>query len=37
MLIAPLTLITLIVIAFMLGMITAFIMMVNALAKMKSK
>ncbi len=31
------TLFTVVVVAFMLGMLVAFIMMLNALAKMKSK
>ena len=31
------TLFTIVIVAFMLGMLVAFIMMLNALAKMKSK
>ncbi len=37
MVISLTALITITIIAFMLGMITAFVMMVNAIARMKSK
>jgi hypothetical protein len=37
MVISLTALVTITVIAFMLGMITAFVMMVNAIARMKSK